>query len=46
MILIPAWDAMAFLVWLVSFTRSTVRWRGGNYYIRNGRLVPQTPSSE
>lgn len=46
MILIPAWDAMAFLVWLVSFTRSTVRWRGGNYYIRDGRLVPQTPSSE
>jgi ceramide glucosyltransferase len=46
MILIPAWDAMAFLVWLVSFTRSTVRWRGGNYYIRNGRLVPQAPSSE
>ncbi|MGH9698755.1 MAG: glycosyltransferase [Candidatus Acidiferrales bacterium] len=46
MILIPAWDAMAFLVWLVSFTRSTVRWRGGNYYIRNGRLVPQTPASE
>ena len=46
MILIPVWDAMAFLVWLVSFTRSTVRWRGGDYYIRNGRLVPQTPSSQ
>ncbi|MGH9758621.1 MAG: glycosyltransferase [Candidatus Acidiferrales bacterium] len=46
MILIPAWDAMAFVVWLVSFTRSTVRWRGGNYYIRNGRLVPQPPASE
>ncbi|MGH9677027.1 MAG: hypothetical protein ACRD36_07990, partial [Candidatus Acidiferrum sp.] len=46
MFLIPAWDAMAFVVWLVSFTRSTVRWRGGNYYIRNGRLVPQPPASE
>lgn len=46
MILIPIWDAMAFLVWLASFTRSTVRWRGGDYYIRNGRLVPQAPSSE
>ncbi|MGH7837442.1 MAG: glycosyltransferase [Candidatus Binataceae bacterium] len=44
MFLIPAWDAMAFVIWLVSFTRSTVRWRGGNYYIRNGRLIPQTIS--
>ena len=39
--LIPAWDAMAFVIWLVSFTRSTIRWRNRDYYIRNGELVPR-----
>lgn len=39
--LIPAWDAMAFVIWLVSFTRSTIRWRNRDYYIRNGQLVPR-----
>ena len=38
--LIVAWDALAFLLWLVSFLRSTIRWRGGSYHIRNGMLVP------
>jgi ceramide glucosyltransferase len=41
--LIPVWDAMAFVIWLTSFTRSTIRWRDGQYYIRDGRLVPVTP---
>jgi ceramide glucosyltransferase len=41
--LIPAWDAMAFLIWLTSFTRNSIRWRDGQYYIRDGRLVPVTP---
>jgi ceramide glucosyltransferase len=41
--LIPAWDAMAFLIWLISFTRNSIRWRDGQYYIRDGRLVPVTP---
>jgi len=40
LLLIPAWDAMAFVIWLISFTRRSVRWRGSNYYIREGRLVP------
>jgi ceramide glucosyltransferase len=39
-LLIPAWDAMASLIWLVSFTRRTIRWRGRDYRIREGRLVP------
>jgi ceramide glucosyltransferase len=39
-LLIPAWDAMASLIWLVSFTRRTIRWRGQDYLIRGGRLVP------
>jgi ceramide glucosyltransferase len=37
--LIPVWDAIAFGIWLASFTRSTIRWRGVNYTIRNGMLV-------
>ena len=39
---IPVWDAVAFLIWLVSFTRKSVRWRGSDYYIRDGMLVPLT----
>jgi ceramide glucosyltransferase len=37
--LIIAWDAVAFVLWLVSFTRDTIRWRDGRYYIRGGRLI-------
>ena len=39
MALIPVWDAVAFGIWLASFTRSTIRWRGVNYTIRDGMLV-------
>ena len=38
--LIPVWDAVAFVIWLTSFTRNSIRWRDGEYYIRDGRLVP------
>jgi ceramide glucosyltransferase len=38
--LVPVWDAMATLLWLVSFTRKSIRWRGRSYRIRNGELVP------
>jgi ceramide glucosyltransferase len=40
--LIPVWDAIAFFIWLVSFGRSTIRWRGIDYHIREGILVPVT----
>jgi ceramide glucosyltransferase len=40
--LIPLWDALAFCIWIASFARRTVRWRGAKYYIRNGQLVPAT----
>ncbi|MGH9572676.1 MAG: glycosyltransferase [Candidatus Acidiferrales bacterium] len=43
MALVPVWDAMAFCLWLASFLRRTVRWRGARYYIRNGELVPAVP---
>jgi len=39
-ILVPLWDAIAFALWLISFTRRSVRWRGSDYYIRGGRLIP------
>jgi ceramide glucosyltransferase len=38
--LLPVWDAVAFAIWLTSFGRSSIRWRGADYYIRGGRLVP------
>jgi ceramide glucosyltransferase len=39
MMLVPLWDAWALLIWLVSFVRRSIRWRGDRYYIRNGELV-------
>jgi ceramide glucosyltransferase len=41
--LIPVWDAVAFAIWLTSFGRNTIRWRGVDYYIREGGLVPVNP---
>jgi len=38
--LIPLWDAVAFLIWVASFARRSIRWRGSDYYIREGTLVP------
>ncbi len=43
--LIPLWDTLAFFIWLTSFARNSIRWRDGEYYIRDGRLVPVTPSN-
>src|SRR5579875_1212307 len=40
MLFVPLWDAMATLIWLTSFTRRTIRWRGHDYAIVNGQLVP------
>jgi len=40
LILIPAWDAIATLIWLTSFTRKSIRWRGQDYRIVQGNLVP------
>jgi ceramide glucosyltransferase len=38
--LVAVWDAFAFVMWIASFCRNSVRWRGGEYYIRDGQLVP------
>jgi ceramide glucosyltransferase len=45
MFLIPLWDAAAFLIWVASFARHSIRWRGSDYYIRGGTLVPVNPVS-
>lgn len=37
--LIPLWDAFAFLIWLASFTRTSIRWRNVDYQLRNGQFV-------
>jgi ceramide glucosyltransferase len=37
---IPAWDALAFFIWVTSFGRRSIRWRGSDYLLRDGRLVP------
>ncbi len=42
--MIAPWDAMAFAIWLASFARRSVRWRGSDYYIRDGVLIPVTPA--
>lgn len=42
--LIPLWDAIAVSIWLISFGRGIIRWRGADYYIRQGFLVPVAPS--
>jgi len=38
--LVPLWDTAALLVWLFSFGRRSIRWRGIDYFIRSGMLVP------
>ena len=43
--LIPLWDAMAFGMWIASFGRRTIRWRGVDYFLREGRLVTARKAS-
>ena len=38
--LIILWDATAFVIWLLSFGRNSIRWRNVDYRIREGMLVP------
>jgi ceramide glucosyltransferase len=37
--LIAVWDSLAFAIWVASFLRRSIRWRGADYYIREGVLV-------
>jgi ceramide glucosyltransferase len=40
--LIVVWDATAFVIWLLTFGRNSIRWRDVDYKIREGMLVPAT----
>jgi len=42
--LLPIWDGLAFFIWVISFGRKSIRWRDQEYFIRDGRLVPATPT--
>jgi ceramide glucosyltransferase len=44
--LVPLWDAWALLIWLLSFTRRSIRWRDIDYRIRGGMLVPVASSPQ
>jgi ceramide glucosyltransferase len=41
--LVTLWDATAFVVWLMTFGRNTIRWRNVDYTIREGMLVQASP---
>ena len=38
--LVPVRDAFAFAVWATSFFVNRINWRGSEFYVRKGRLVP------
>jgi ceramide glucosyltransferase len=39
--LIPVWDALSFGIWVASFLRRSIRWRGADYFIgEGGALAP------
>jgi ceramide glucosyltransferase len=42
--LIVVWDATAFVIWLLTFGRKSIRWRNVDYRIRDGMLVPVVPN--
>ncbi len=42
LLLIPIWDMLAFAIWLTSFWQRTIRWRGEDYFLKNGTLVLAT----
>ena len=43
--LIPVWDLFALGIWLTSFTQRTIRWRGVDYFLREGQLSPAGPGA-
>jgi len=41
--LIPLRDVVALLLWVASFTGSTVSWRGDTFYLKDGKLARISP---
>ncbi|HLI30453.1 MAG TPA: glycosyltransferase, partial [Terriglobia bacterium] len=44
--LVPIRDAFAFAIWLASLHGRRVNWRGSEFYVRKGRLVPAGPATD
>jgi ceramide glucosyltransferase len=44
--LLPVRDFFAFPIWLASFLTNRIEWRGIQFTIRDGRLIPVTPPAE
>src|SRR5437899_10000595 len=42
--LIVVWDATAFVIWLLTFGRNSIRWRNVDYRIREGMLMSIVPN--
>ena len=38
--LVPVWDALAFFILAISFSKRRIEWRGTEFYVRKGRLSP------
>jgi ceramide glucosyltransferase len=43
--LFVVWDATAFVIWLLTIGRRSIRWRNVDYRIRDGKLVPLKPGA-
>ncbi len=41
--MVPLRDAFGFVVWVTSFFKRRIEWRGAEFYIRDKRLVPVAP---
>ncbi len=44
--LIPVWDLLAFVIWIISFGQTTIRWRGVDYSLRSGKLILSSDTIE
>ncbi len=44
--LVPLWDAFAFILWCNSLFWSRVHWRGVEYRVSEGRLIPLAPQTK
>jgi ceramide glucosyltransferase len=40
--LLPVRDFFSFFVWLASFVRNRIEWRGSSFTLENGRMIPVT----
>jgi len=38
--LVPVRDALAFFLWVASFASNRINWRGTQFYLQDGRMVP------